>query len=138
MAEILLRKKLHFAETTKPAAWSDDKFARRPRQGDIVEVYPNGHFEIWATGQTGLGWDRVAFALVKLVNVDPSTWTRLRGWTDETHTVPYKNRYGMGTNIWANIPWTKTTRTVGGVEVEEWYYQRNTGGAVVAFTDRMA
>lgn len=138
MAEILLRKKLHFAETEKPAAWSDAKFAARPRQGDIVEVFPNGYFEIWATGQTGRGWDRVAFALVKLTNVDPSTWASLRGHETATYTVPPKNRYGMGTNIWNNIPWTKTTRTVGGVEVEEWFYQRSTGGAVVAFTDRMA
>ena len=138
MAELLLRKKLHFAETEQPTAWSTAKWTARPRQGDIVEVFPNGYFAIWATGQTGRGWDREAFALVKLVNVNPSNWTGLRGWETATYTVPPKNRYGIGPNIWANIPWTKTTRTVNGVEVEEWYYQRLTGGTVVTFVDRMA
>ena len=137
MAEILLRKRKHFAEDAKPAEWSDLKWAGRPQRGDVVDVRPNGFYEIWAIDQAGRGWDRDAFMLVKLTNVNVSTLPSRRGWTDETHTTPYKNRYRL--NVWANVPWVKTTRTLpDGRTFEEWFYQRATGGSVVPLVDRMA
>jgi len=137
VAEILLLKRKHFAEDAKPAEWSDAKWAGRPQRGDVVDVRPNGYYQVWATNQSGRGWDRESFMLVKLTNVSATTLTSLRGWTDETHPTPYKNRYRVG--VWANVPWVKTTRTLAdGRTLEEWYYERTTGGAVVPITDRMA
>ncbi len=44
MAQILIRKRQHFAELVKPAGWSDFKWSGRPLRGDIVEVRPNGYW----------------------------------------------------------------------------------------------
>lgn len=141
MAEILLLKRKHFAEDVQPPTWSDLKWMGRPRQGDVVEVRPNGYFRIEALG-TGLrGWDRNAFCLVQITNVSYETLAYLRQtYSNETDTTPatvfYKARYRIAS--WNLIPWIKNMVTINGVTVEEWYYIRSTIGGQFIVTDKVS
>jgi len=134
MAQFLIRKREHFAEAVKPAAWSDLKWSGRPLRGDIVEVRPNGYWRIEALGTGDKGWDRAAFALIQVTGMSVAAASQYQGsYTNATDTtaatVQFKNRYGFPS--WTLIPWVKTMVTVGGVTVEEWYYIRaNFAGAV--------
>lgn len=141
MAQILIRKRQHFAELVKPAGWSDLKWAGRPLQGDIVEVRENGYWRIEALG-TGLrGWNREAFALIQVTNVTVAQAQAFAGgYSNETETTPatvrFKSRFRFAS--WASVPWTKTVVTVNGVTAEEWYYIRtNLSGAAMAILDKV-
>lgn len=142
MAEFLIRKRAHFAETEKPASWSDVKWAGRPLRGDIIEVRENGYWRIEALGTGEHGWDRDAFALVQVTNLPLDTaqqWAT--GYSNETESQPatvfYKRRFRLG--VWANVPWQKNMVTVGNppVTVEEWYYIRATAHASVTPVDKV-
>lgn len=141
MAQFLIRKRQHFAELVKPAAWSDLKWAGRPLQGDVVEVRENGYWRIEALG-TGLrGWDRDAFALIQITNLSlAQAQSYAGGYSDETLEQPatkrFKSRYRF--SAWTSVPWVKKTVTVNGVTAEEWYYVRaNLGGAALTLLDKV-
>ena len=127
MAEILILKRKHFAEDVKPAEWSDLKWMGRPRQGDIISVQPNGTYRIEALGTGRAGWDRTAFAMIRITNASVDMLRYLmQSYSNKTGTEPetvwYKRRYRIDT--WLNIPWIKNIVTVNGVTAEEWYYIR--------------
>jgi hypothetical protein len=128
MAEFLIRKREHFAEATKPAAWTDLKWSGRSLRGDVVEVRENGYWRIEALGTGTHGWNREAFALIQVTNLSLETARPWQGsYSNATEaqpaTVQFKNRYRLG--VWANVPWVKNMVTVNGVTVEEWYYIRS-------------
>lgn len=136
MAELLIRKRKHFAEDGRPTTWSEQKWVGRPQRGDVVDVRPDGFYSIWATDQDGRGWDRNAFMLVKLTTVSHETVTELRGSPNETHRITCKNRYRV--KEWADIPWTKTMRTLpDGRQLEEWYHESTTSGPSISIVDRL-
>ena len=125
MAQVLIRKRPHFAETVKPEGWSDLKWQGRPLQGDVVEVRPNGYWRIEALGTGTHGWDREAFALIEVTSVGEETIAHLAGSYIDNPEAPtrlFKNRYHF--TQWSKVPWIKTTVTINGVTVEEWYYIR--------------
>jgi hypothetical protein len=138
MAQVLIRKREHFAEAVQPAEWSDRKWAGRPLRGDIVEVRENGYWRIEALG-TGLhGWDREAFALIQVTNVALAQVQAWQGsYESRDRTVFFKNRYRLG--VWQSVPWVKNMVTVGDppVTVEEWYYIRPNLHANVTPTDKV-
>ena len=141
MAQILIKRRKHFAEDVQPAQWSDIKWAGRPLRGDIVEIRPNGYWRIEHLGTGERHWPREAFALIQLTNVDPATiayWHQSYSNATETEeaTVVYKSRYRLTT--WESVPWQKHIVTVGGQQVEEWYYVRDTLIAAVTPGDKVA
>ena len=141
MAQILIRKRPHFAEETKPASWSDMKWAGRPLRGDIVEIRENGYWRIEALGTGQRHWPREAYALIQITNVAPATIMHLmNGYDNATEgqeaTIMYKRRYRF--SAWDRIPWVKNIVTVGGQQVEEWYYIRANLGANAVVTDKLA
>lgn len=133
MAEVLLLKRKHFAETMQPAKWSDLKWMGRPRQGDVVEVRENGYFRVEALGEGIHGWDRNAFALVRAPKVTYEAAKYLMDSYSDAHetefgglaaaTVQYKRRYRVP-DI-SRLPWTKNIVTINGVQFEEWYRDYN-------------
>jgi hypothetical protein len=140
MAQILIRKRQHFAELVQPAEWTDEKWAARPMRGDIVEVRENGYWRIEYLG-TGLRhWNREAFALIQVTNLSLQQVALYQGgyWDNlEAPTKWFKNRYRYPT--WdTTIPWEKHLVTVGGVTVEEWYYVRANIHAIVTPVDKAA
>lgn len=140
MAEFLIRKRAHFAETVQPPQWSDVKWGGRPLRGDIVEVRENGYWRIEALGTGTHGWDRAAFALIQITNLSLQQVALYQGgYWSEDKTVMFKNRYRLPD--WeVQIPWIKTTVTVGDppVTVEEWYYIRSNIHAIVTPVDKVA
>lgn len=138
MAQILIRKRKHFAEDTKPATWSDLKWNGRPLRGDVVEVRPNGYWRIEWLGTGTHGWDRDAFALIQVTNWSVEDASVYQGgyWDNpENPTVWYKNRYGFPT--WnTTIPWNKHLVTVNDVTADEWYYIRANLNTSVTPTDK--
>ena len=140
MAQFLIRKRQHFAEETKPAAWSDLKWAGRPLRGDVVEVRENGYWRIEALGTGTHGWDREAFALIQVTNLSLQQVARYQGRYWDNQDAPtkwFKNRYRLAT--WdTTIPWIKNLVTVNGVTVEEWYYIRSNIHSLVTPGDKAA
>ena len=141
MAQILIRKQAHFAETVKPTEWSDLKWGGRPLRGDVVEVRENGFFRIEALGTGTHGWNREAFALIQITNLSLQQVAMYAGSYDNgTETVPttvrFKNRYRLP-NWEVGIPWIKNMVTVGGVTVEEWYYIRANIHSMVTPVDKV-
>ena len=141
MAEFLIRKREHFAEATKPAAWNDLKWSGRPLRGDIVEVRENGYWRIEALGTGTHGWNREAFALIQVTYLSLATARHWQGsysnaTEDQPATVWFKNRCRL--NAWANVPWEKNSVTVNGVTVEEWYYIRTNTHTSVTPTDKVS
>lgn len=128
MAEVLILKRKHFAEDTKPVEWSTVKWDGRPLRGDIIEVRPNGYFRVEKLGTGEHGWDRDAFCLVRLPKVSETTIEYLmrpynNGTATTAPTVAYKRQYRIPQ--WERIPWNKNTVTVGGQTFEEWYIDVN-------------
>lgn len=126
MAQILIKRREHFAEAAKPASWSDLKWSGRPLRGDIVEVRPNGYWRIEALGEGTHSWDRSAFALIDAPNVSEATIAHLtESYSNATEGVPatvqFKRRYRF--DLWASVPWIVNTVTINGQQVEEWYYR---------------
>jgi len=124
VAEVLILKRKHFAEDTKPKEWSDLKWAGRPLRGDIIEIRPDGYFRVEALGEGKVGWDRNAFCLIRIPKVDPKDVEYLtKPYTDATittaETVRYKRQYRIPQ--WDSLSWNKNNVTVGGKEFEEWY-----------------
>ena len=143
MAQILIRKRKHFAEDAKPAEWSDLKWAGRPMQGDVVEVQPNGFFRIEALGPTSgtHGWDKEAFALIEIRNLTLAQVAMYQGsYSNATETTQattfFKNRYRLP-NWETDIPWVKTPMTINGKAVEEWYYSRANIHSIVTPQDKV-
>ena len=136
MAQILIRRRQHFAETAKPAEWSQMKWDGRPLRGDIVEVRENGYWGIAALNRPGKGWDRTAFALIEITNLSLQQVAMYQGgYWDETKQ--FKNRYRYPT--WdTTIPWIVNTVTLDGRQVEEWYYIRSNIHAIVTPVDKAA
>lgn len=140
MAEFLIRKAKHFAEATQPVGWSSLKWSGRPLQGDIVEVRENGFYRIEALGTGTHGWNRDAFALIRITNLSlAAAATFSEGYSNATDIIPatkfFKHRRRLAG--WASISWSKASVTVGGKLFEEWYYIRpNLTGIVV--TDKAA
>ena len=134
MAQILIRKRQHFAELVKPAEWSDAKWASRPMRGDIVEVRENGFWRIHALGTGGKSWNMDAFALIQITNLSLQQVAMYQGgYWDETKY--FKNRYRYPT--WdTTIPWNINTITIDGVDYEEWYYIRSNIHAIVTPQDK--
>lgn len=140
MAQILIRKRKHFAEDAKPQEWSDLKWSGRPLRGDVVEVRPNGYWRIHALGTTGKSWNMDAFALVQITNLSLQQAELYQGGyrdNPETPTKWFKNRYRL-TNWNTTIPWVKTPITIDGVTYEEWYYIRANIHAIVTPQDKAA
>jgi hypothetical protein len=124
VAEVLILKRKHFAEDTKPAEWSDLKWSGRPLRGDIIEVRPNGYFRVEYLGEGEHGWNRDAFCLIRLPKVSEATIAYItKSYSNATNTTPEKIRYKHQYRIvqWKQIPWQKHTVTVGGKTFEEWY-----------------
>lgn len=124
MAEVLILKRKHFAEDTKPKGWSDLKWAGRPLRGDIIEIRPDGYFRVEALGEGKAGWDRNAFCLIRIPMVDSKDIEYLaKQYMDATSTkaatVQYKSQYRI--IQWDSLSWNKNKVTVGGKEFEEWY-----------------
>lgn len=141
MAQILIKKRKHFAEDTKPSQWSDVKWNGRPLRGDIVEIRENGYWRIEALGTGQRHWDRNAFALIQVTNVDPATIRYLmdsysNATETQQETIFYKRRYRFAN--WGSIPWTKTSVTINGKTAEEWYYIRNSLGGLAVITDKVS
>ena len=142
MAQILIRKRQHFAELVQPAQWSDLKWAGRPLRGDVVEVRPNGFWRIHALGTTGKSWNMDAFALLQITNLSLQQVAMYQGsYHNATETTPptkqFKNRYRLA-NWDVDIPWVKTPITIDGVTYEEWYYIRSNIHAIVTPQDKAA
>jgi hypothetical protein len=138
MADILLLKRKHYAEDTKPDNWTDLRWEGRPLRGDIISVQPTGFYRIESLSDGEHGWDRNAFCLVRLTNVDASTIKHLvESYLDDDFapTKSFKRRYRIA--VWDKIPWIKNTITIGGVSVEEWYYIRATIGGQFIVTDKL-
>lgn len=128
MAEILVRKRKHFAEDAKPAEWTDMKWNGRPMSGDIIEVRENGYYRVEALGTGTHGWSKDGFALIRIPNVSVQDVIHLaRSYSNETDTTPatvfYARRYRIP-NI-ASKPWNKKTMVIDGKTVEEWYKDFN-------------
>lgn len=142
MAQILIRKREHFAEAAKPAQWSDLKWSGRPLRGDVVECRENGYWRIEALGTGTHGWDREAFALIQITNLSLQQAAMYQGgYTNASESTPatvqFKNRYRLPD--WATaIPWIKNTVTVNGVTAEEWHYIRANIHAIVTPQDKAA
>ena len=142
MAQILIRKRKHFAEDAKPAQWSQMKWDGRPLRGDVVEVRENGYWRIEALGTGTHGWDREAFALIEIRNLSLAQVAMYQGsYSNATETTPatklFKSRYRLP-NWDVDIPWIKNIVTVGDpqVTVEEWYYTRANIHAIVTPSDK--
>lgn len=143
MAQILIRKRKHFAEDVKPDAWSDLKWSGRPLMGDVVECRENDYWRIEALGRGIHGWDREAFALIEIRNLSLQQVAMYQGsYSNATEGVPatvqFKNRYRLPN--WAvDIPWIKNMVTVGDppVTVEEWYYTRANIHGIVTPQDKV-
>lgn len=143
MAQILIRKRKHFAEDAKPPEWSDLNWLARPQRGDVVEVRENGYWRIEALGTGTHGWDREAFALIQITNLSLQQAAMYHATYDNgTDTTPttvrFKSRYRLP-NWETDIPWIKTTVTVGNppVTAEEWYYIRSNIHSIVTPQDKV-
>jgi hypothetical protein len=138
VAQILIRKREHFAEAVKPAQWSDFKWSGRPLRGDVVECRPNGYWRIegFLAGTHGWNWD--AFALIQITNLSLQQVALYQGgyWDDPAApTKWFKNRYRLPDwNV--SIPWIKTPITVDGVTYEQWHYIRANIHAIVTPQDK--
>jgi hypothetical protein len=124
MAEVLILKRKHFAEDTKPKEWSDLKWAGRPLRGDIIEIRPDGYFRVEALKEGKAGWNRDVYCLIRIPKVDEKELLYLaKSYTNATlttaETVRYKHQYRIPQ--WDSIQWNKNKVTVGGKEFEEWY-----------------
>jgi hypothetical protein len=144
MAQILIRKRKHFAEDVQPAQWSQMKWDGRPLRGDVVEVRENGYWAIAALNRPGKGWNREGFALIEVTNLSLAQVAAYQGsYSNATEgveaTKQFKNRYRLP-NWDVDIPWVKTVVTVGDppVTVEEWYYIRSNIHGIVTPVDKAA
>uniref|UniRef100_A0A6M3JTE9 Uncharacterized protein n=1 Tax=viral metagenome TaxID=1070528 RepID=A0A6M3JTE9_9ZZZZ len=124
MPEILVRKRKHWAEDERPKDWSELKWNGRPMPGDIVEVRPDGFFRVEHLRAGTHGWNRDAFALIRVVGGSDRTLAYLdKGYSNATEltaaTRAYKRRYRIPD---VAVPAWKINRVrVNGADYDEWY-----------------
>ena len=69
MAELLCLARDHWTDrrgSGKPKEWSQEKYDRRLRVGDVVEVREDRFFRIEALGEGVHGWNRDAYFVVRI------------------------------------------------------------------------
>ena len=140
MAQLLIRKRPHWTNGTKPAEWSEAKWRARPSPGDIVEVREDGYWRCEAT-QTGLRhWPREVFALVQVTTLSVDEAKRFQGGYVEfdkgKNAKRFKSRFRLA--HWDAVPWVVTPVVVGGATQEEWSYTCASLSASMALTDKAA
>jgi hypothetical protein len=136
MAEILIKRRKHWAEDEKPAEWSTMKWNGGPKQGDVVEVREDGYWRVEHLKIGKHGWNRDAFALIRVPGVKVGDLKYLKASYDNATelqpqaTVTYKNRYRF--EDWNLIAWNKNkiTSPTSGKTFDEWYYDFGTKTAL--------